>query len=79
VRARPESELARGERKRGIRVPRVACPSLVVYGREYAGDRGRPVAELYGSEQAFFPELDHWQLVRSADVRRAIAAFLGIS
>lgn len=78
IRARPESELARGERKRGISVPRLGCPSLVVYGSEFAEERGRPVAELYGSQEAFFPELDHWQLVRSVEVRRAIAAFLGV-
>jgi len=78
MRARPESQLARDERKRGISVPDLSCPSLVVYGHAFADERGRPVAELYRSQQAFFPELDHWELVQSVEVRRAVAAFLGV-
>jgi pimeloyl-ACP methyl ester carboxylesterase len=74
--ARSESQLARAERKRGISVPSLPCPSLVVYGYEFAEDRGRRLAALYGSEQAAFPELDHWGLVRSSEVRSAIHRFL---
>lgn len=76
VRARPESQRARAERKRGISIPRLPCRSLVVYGREFAAERGRAVARLCGSREAFFPELDHWGLVRSADVRAAVREFL---
>jgi pimeloyl-ACP methyl ester carboxylesterase len=77
--ARPESSLARAERKRGISVPNLPCPSLVVYGDEFRDERGTAIARLYGSEERDFPGLDHWDLVRHRSVREAIADFLGVS
>lgn len=74
--SRPESNRARGERKRGISVPRVTCPTLVISGDEFVAERGVPVAALYGAEHAHFRGLDHWDLVRSAEVRGRIATFL---
>jgi pimeloyl-ACP methyl ester carboxylesterase len=74
---RPESSLARSERKRGIGVPSLPCKSLVIYGDDFREDRGRPIATLYGSEERDFPGLDHWDLVRDPRVREAIAGFLG--
>src|SRR5205085_6423937 len=44
MRARPESLLARGERKRGVSVPELPCPALVVYGDEFPDERGRALA-----------------------------------
>jgi pimeloyl-ACP methyl ester carboxylesterase len=79
VSARPESSLARGERKRGVAVPHVSCPSLVIYGDEFRDERGTAIARLYGSEERDFPGLDHWDLVRDRSVRQAIADFLGVS
>jgi pimeloyl-ACP methyl ester carboxylesterase len=76
--ARTESSLARAERKRGISVPRLPCPSLVIYGDEFREERGPPIAGLYGSDERDFPGLDHWALVRDARVRDAIAEFLRI-
>jgi hypothetical protein len=76
VAARSESQRARAERKRGISITHLAARSLVVYGREFPDDRGRAVARVYGSREAYFPELDHWGLVRSADVRAAVRDFL---
>lgn len=64
--------------KRGISVPTLPCPSLVVYGNEFADVRGKRVAALYRSRGAFFPGLDHWQLVLSSDVRRTVADFLAV-
>lgn len=78
VRARPESQRARDERKRGVSVPRLPCRSLVVHGRDFPQERGAAIAHLYGSCEAAFPGLDHWGLVRSGDVRSAIRDFLGI-
>jgi pimeloyl-ACP methyl ester carboxylesterase len=75
-RSRPESSRARAERKRGISVPRLACPSLVIYGREFPDDRGRAIARLYGSEQLHFPDLDHWGLILDPRVPQAIARYL---
>jgi pimeloyl-ACP methyl ester carboxylesterase len=74
--ARPESLLARGERKRGISVPTLPCPSLVVCGDEFREERGKPVADLYGAQLRDFSGLDHWDLVRDARVRETIADFL---
>jgi pimeloyl-ACP methyl ester carboxylesterase len=77
VAARPESSLARAERKRGISVPSLPCPSLVVYGDDFREERGTAIARLYGSIERAFPGLDHWDLVRHRRVREAIADFLG--
>lgn len=67
--ARPESQRARVDRKRGISVPSLPRRTLVVYGDEFAEDRGRPLEERYGIEGAFFPGLDHWGLVLGGAVR----------
>jgi pimeloyl-ACP methyl ester carboxylesterase len=75
--ARPESLPARAERKRGISVPSLPCPSLVIYGHEFPDERGTAIARLYGSNEREFPGLDHWDLVRDESVREAIAGFLG--
>jgi pimeloyl-ACP methyl ester carboxylesterase len=77
MRARPESRLARAERKRGITVPALPCPTLVIYGDDYREERGVAVARFYRSEERYFPGLDHWALVRESRVRAVIAEFLG--
>ena len=74
--ARAESSLARAERKRGISVPNIPCPTLVVYGLEFTEQRGRAVARLYGSKELHFPDLDHWGLVMDSQVPGAIARYL---
>jgi hypothetical protein len=51
----------------------------VVFGREFAAERGAAVARLYGSDELSFPELDHWHLVRDRRVRASIAAWLGVT
>jgi pimeloyl-ACP methyl ester carboxylesterase len=79
MRARPESLLARLERKRGISVTSLACPSLVVTGDDFREERGAVVAELYGSELIDFPGLSHWDLVRSPEVRVAVARFVALA
>jgi pimeloyl-ACP methyl ester carboxylesterase len=76
ARARPESLRARTERKRGISVPTLACPSLVVCGDDYPADRGHAVADLYEAELLEFHGLDHWDLVRDPRVREEVARFL---
>lgn len=78
IRARPESARARAERKGGISVPRLSCPSLVVFGDSFRSERGEPVAQLYGSDELDLPGLDHWDLVLDKRVRRAIAQWLGV-
>jgi pimeloyl-ACP methyl ester carboxylesterase len=74
VPARPESTVARAERKRGISVPSLSCPSVVVYGKEFPDERGRAIAGLYGSETLEFPDLDHWGLVLDRRVPEALAS-----
>jgi hypothetical protein len=77
VRSRPESSLARAERKAGISVPTLACPSLVVSGSEFPVERGSRVAAFYRSDELHFPGFDHWGLVCEHQVRAAIAQHLG--
>jgi pimeloyl-ACP methyl ester carboxylesterase len=79
MKARAESMLARGERKRGVSVASLPCPSLVVVGDEFREERGRPVADLYGSDIIDFPGLDHWSLVLEPRVRKRIAGWLSLS
>ncbi len=74
--SRAESSPARGERKRGISVPTLGCPTLVISGDEFREERGDPVATLYGAEHEVFVGLDHWDLVRRAEVRERIGIFL---
>jgi len=77
MRHRPESLPARCERKRGISIPTIDCPLLVVAGRDYVATRGRPVAEQYGAELVEFPTLGHFQLVVDQRVRDAVAQWAG--
>jgi len=76
--ARSESSPARGERKRGISVPSLPCPSLVIYGDDFREARGAAIAGLYGSQERDSPGLGHWDLVLDPRVREAVAAFLGV-
>jgi pimeloyl-ACP methyl ester carboxylesterase len=77
--ARPESSLARAERKRGISIPSLPCPALVVYGDDFAEERGRRLAAYYRAEELHLPGLDHWGLVRDERVPEALAAYLSRS
>lgn len=76
--SRAESSLARAERKRGISVPSLPCPSLVIYGDDFRVERGLEIARLYGSQTRDFQGLDHWGLLHDPRVRAAIAGFLGV-
>jgi pimeloyl-ACP methyl ester carboxylesterase len=67
VPGRPESSLARAERKRGISVPSLPCASLVIYGDEFRDERGVAVARLYGASEHHFSGLDHWDRSRSTE------------
>lgn len=78
VAARPESSLARAERKRGISVPSLPCRSLVIATSDFPEERGRAVAELYGSTLLELPDLEHFDLVLHPAVRGAVAGYLGI-
>jgi pimeloyl-ACP methyl ester carboxylesterase len=79
MRARPESSFARGERKRGISVPSLPCPALVVSGDDFPEERGTSLAAHYGAEELRFPGLDHWGLVLDERVRAALAGYLSRS
>ncbi len=76
VPGRSESVLARRERKRGLSVPTLPCPALVVYGDEFAAERGRSIGERYGATEAYLPGLDHWGLVLDPRGREAAARWL---
>jgi len=74
--ARPESSLARAERKRGISVPTVSCPVLVASSDEFRADRGEAVAALYAAKHLHLPGFSHWDLVLRPEVPDAVAAFI---
>ena len=73
IRARPESALARAERKRGVSVPALPCPALVVYGEEFPDERGRRLAKQYHARELAFPGKSHWDLVLDPEVIGAVA------
>ena len=77
MRARPESLLARAERKRGVSVPSLPCPALVVSGDEFPEERGRALAAYYGAKELTFPGLDHWDLVLDGRVRDYLSRSTG--
>jgi len=77
VASRPESRLARCERKRGVSVPPLPCRTLVVYGDEYAEQRGRPVAALYGAEELHVAGASHWDLVLGKKAAEAVVQWAG--
>jgi ribosomal protein S18 acetylase RimI-like enzyme/pimeloyl-ACP methyl ester carboxylesterase len=74
---RPESARARSERKRGISVPEITCPTLFVSSGEFVEDRGRTLAAHYQGQHMVFAELRHWDLVLDPHVRRFVASVLG--
>jgi len=76
MRHRPESLVARGERKRGISIPGFDCPVLVVAGPDYGNTRGAPVADYYGAQLLEFPTMSHFQLVVDPWVREAVAQWV---
>jgi pimeloyl-ACP methyl ester carboxylesterase len=75
VAKRPESALARAERKRGVPVRRLPNRTIVVYGREFPDERGRLLAAHYGVD-AKATGADHWELVLGPEARTAAAGFL---
>lgn len=77
MRARPESALARAERRRGISVATLAARTLVVHGREFPQERGTKVSEVYGARTLAVPDASHWDLVLDPALRSPIAEFLG--
>ena len=79
MRARPESSLARAERKRGISIPALPCHAVVVYGDDFADERGRRLADRYGAEELHFPGVGHWDLVLDERVPEAVAGYLSRS
>jgi len=68
--------LALSERERGISVPKVDCPLLVVVSGTYAETRGSPIADFYNGDLLSFPDLHHVSLVKDGDVRAAIADWI---
>ena len=76
MRARRESQRARADRKRGISVPQLPRRSLVVYGDDFAEERGRAIARFFGTAEAHFPGVGHWGLVLDPRVRARVFEFL---
>jgi pimeloyl-ACP methyl ester carboxylesterase len=77
-RARPDSLLARAERKRGISVPSLPCPTLVVHGDDLPEERGAALAARYGAESLHVPAASHWDLVLDPGIRHRVAEWLSV-
>ncbi len=73
IRARPESALARAERKRGVSVPALPPTTLVVYGDEFPEQRGSGIARFYDAAELHLDAPSHWALVLEERARQAIA------
>jgi pimeloyl-ACP methyl ester carboxylesterase len=73
---RPDSALAHAERQRGVSVPALPLPTLVLHGREFPPDRAQFFAEVYGAEVETLPSASHADLVQSPDARSAVLALL---
>ena len=76
TRHRPESRLAVDERQRGVSIPRIDCPLLVIASSSFPTSRGSDIADHYGGELLEFPTLDHTSVVEAPEVASAIAAWL---
>jgi hypothetical protein len=72
IAARPESSLARAERKQGVSVPSLPPRTLVVSGREFPEPRGSRLAAYYDVDLLEFPDASHWDLVRDPAVRETV-------
>ena len=76
--ARPDSLLARAERKRGIAVPSLPCPTLVVYGDDLPAERGAAVAAHYRVDALHVSGATHWDLVLDPGIRLRVAEWLSL-
>jgi pimeloyl-ACP methyl ester carboxylesterase len=76
TRHRPESRLALEERQRGISIPRIDCPLLVIASSSYPTSRGSEIVDHYGGELHGFRDLDHTSVIEAPEVANAIAAWL---
>jgi pimeloyl-ACP methyl ester carboxylesterase len=77
TRHRPESRLAFEERQRGISIPRIDCPLLVIASSSYPTSRGSDIVDYYGGELLEFPTLNHASVIEAPEVAVAIATWLG--
>jgi pimeloyl-ACP methyl ester carboxylesterase len=76
TRHRPESRLALEERQRGITIPLIDCPLLVIASSSYPTSRGSDVVDHYGGELLEFPTLDHGSVIKAPEVASAITTWL---
>lgn len=76
TRHRPDSRLALEQRQRGISIPRVDCPLLVIATSSYPTSRGSDIADHYNGELLEFPDLDHTSVVQAPEVATSITTWL---
>ncbi|MDQ4130925.1 MAG: alpha/beta fold hydrolase [Actinomycetota bacterium] len=75
VSPRRESSYARSQRKRGIFITTLPCPTLVVFGRDFPDERGRSIAAAYDAAAVELEDLDHWGLVLDRRVARVVSSW----
>lgn len=68
IAARPDSLYALGERRRGVFVGQVSCPTLVIGGRDFGATRSEPIATHLDADLEQFPSIGHVELLHDAAV-----------
>ena len=48
----------------------------MLWGDEFAADRGKSVAELYSADSTWIPGAGHWDLVMNNDVRDVVGHWI---
>jgi pimeloyl-ACP methyl ester carboxylesterase len=77
---RAESWPALIERTRGISVPTLGGPALIVFGDSVPASRGARIAQHYGCDSLHFARFNHGDVVHRPEVRQAVHRWLlGIS
>lgn len=76
IAARPDSLYALNERRRGVFVGHVGCPTPVIGGRDFGATRSEPVANHLGAELEQFSSLGHVDLLHDANVLGCVSRWL---
>jgi pimeloyl-ACP methyl ester carboxylesterase len=76
IAARPDSLYALGERRRGVFVGHVGCPTLVVGGRDFGVTRSEPIASHLNAELEQFSSVGHVELLHDANVLACVSRWL---
>jgi pimeloyl-ACP methyl ester carboxylesterase len=74
--ARSDSQYAFGERRRGVFVGQVGCPTLVIGGRDFGATRSEPIASHLDADLEQFSSVGHVELLHDAEVLGRVSGWL---